>query len=120
MAVITAFTPIIVSSVSFSTYIGLGNTITLANAFAVLVFFNMLREPIWAVPDFLTLIADMLVSMNRIQEYLESDEVEVKMIVQNTTDHPNYQQLQKDNYAVKIENHSFSWGVKIEEKKEEA
>jgi len=71
MAVITGFTPIIVNSVSFSTYIGLGNTITLPNAFAVLVFFNMLKEPLWAVPDFLAAIADMMVSMNRIQEYLE-------------------------------------------------
>ena len=81
MAVITGFTPIIVNSVSFSTYIGLGNTITLPNAFAVLVFFNMLKEPLWAVPDFLAAIADMMVSMNRIQEYLESDEVEMAMLV---------------------------------------
>lgn len=39
---------------------------TLANAFTVLVFFNIIREPLRALPDFLTLLADLIVSMNRI------------------------------------------------------
>jgi len=38
----------------------------LANAFTVLVFFNMIREPLRAFPDFITLVIDMIVSMKRI------------------------------------------------------
>ena len=66
MVTSTQFFPNIVTSVSFTTYIGTGGVINLANAFTVLVFFNMIRDPLRAFPDFITLVIDMIVSMKRI------------------------------------------------------
>ena len=46
------FFPSILSSVVFTTYIGMGNEISLADAFTVLVFFDLIKEPLRSFPMF--------------------------------------------------------------------
>jgi len=40
------FFPNVLSSVCFSTYIGVGNEIDLSDAFTVMVFFELIKDPI--------------------------------------------------------------------------
>ena len=46
------FFPSILSSVVFTTYIGMGNEINLEDAFTVLVFFDLIKEPLRSFPMF--------------------------------------------------------------------
>jgi hypothetical protein len=48
------FFPNILSSVVFSTYIGTGHSLDLATSFSVLVFFDLIKEPIRSLPLFMS------------------------------------------------------------------
>ena len=60
------FFPNMLSSVVFTTYIGLGHSIDLANAFTVLVFFDLIQFPIRTLPLFISQYLDMKVSIDRL------------------------------------------------------
>ena len=49
--------PNLLSTVVFSTFLGTGHTTTLANAFSILVFFGLIKEPLielpWALSSFI-------------------------------------------------------------------
>lgn len=47
------FFPSILSSVVFSTYIGTGHPINLATSFSVMIFFDLLQQPLQQLPYFL-------------------------------------------------------------------
>lgn len=77
------FFPGILSSVVFTTYIGTGHQIDLASAFTVLVFFDLIKEPLRQLPLFVSQFIQLVVSMKRIQEYIDSDEIDQAMLIQN-------------------------------------
>ena len=70
------FFPSILSSVVFTTYIGFGHQIDLASAFTVLVFFDLIKNPIRTLPLFITEYLDMKVSIVRLQSFIDADEVD--------------------------------------------
>jgi ABC-type multidrug transport system fused ATPase/permease subunit len=76
------FFPNILSSVVFSTYIGTGHQINLATSFSVLVFFDIIKEPLRQFPLFLSSFVQMMVSMKRIQSFIETKEIDVSRIIQ--------------------------------------
>jgi len=108
------FFPSVLSSVVFSTYIGFGNYIDLKDAFTVMVFFGLVKGPLQSLPMFVNQMIQLVVSMNRIQEFIDSDEVDRDKIVSlnESTNIPGAP-------AILIQNHSFSWGIKAEDEEEE-
>jgi len=58
------------SSVVFSVYIGTGHTIDLATAFSVIIFFDLIIEPMVNFPLMISSFVDFSVSMARIQDFL--------------------------------------------------
>jgi hypothetical protein len=50
-----------------------------------------------------------MVSIRRIQKFLDSDELDLSKMIDNTS----------GEYAIKIDDENFSWGVKIEEENKE-
>ena len=75
------FFPNILSSVVFTTYIGTGHTIDLATAFSVLVFFDLIIEPMINLPLFISVFVDFRVSMKRIQDFLSTKEIDMKNLI---------------------------------------
>jgi ABC-type multidrug transport system fused ATPase/permease subunit len=104
------FFPQVLSSVVFATYIGTGHYIDLGTAFSVLVFFELIKDPMRSLPYFISSFIELLVSMRRIQAFIDSDELQLDKMILNS----------KMENAIEILGHSFSWGVKNEEKKDEA
>mmetsp|Transcript_5860 Transcript_5860/g.9456 ORF Transcript_5860/g.9456 Transcript_5860/m.9456 type:complete len:122 (-) Transcript_5860:3168-3533(-) len=60
------FFPQVLSSVVFSTYIGTGHYIDLSKAFTVLIFFELIKNPLRSLPMFVSFFVQFLVSMRRL------------------------------------------------------
>lgn len=60
------FFPQVLSSVVFATYIGNDHYISLSTAFSVLIFFDLIKEPMRQLPTFISSFIQLLVSMRRI------------------------------------------------------
>ncbi|KAG1680183.1 hypothetical protein FOA52_000296 [Chlamydomonas sp. UWO 241] len=68
--------PTLVPVATFGTYLFLGNSLSSAEAFTSLALFNVLRFPLFLVPQLLNMLAQAQVSLNRIQEFLQADTLE--------------------------------------------
>lgn len=60
---------------TFSTYIGTGHVLDFNVAAAALIIFNMMQGPLIQVPFFFSEIINLIVSMKRIEGFLDLEEV---------------------------------------------
>ncbi|KAJ7660132.1 hypothetical protein DFH06DRAFT_1472233 [Mycena polygramma] len=74
-SLIWSLAPILVSTISFLTYVMLGNELTIGTAFTSIALFNMIRSPMNVIPSWIVRFLQIRVSLNRIAVYLEEDEV---------------------------------------------
>ena len=74
------FFPSLLAPVTFSAYIGLGNTLDLNLAVAALILFNLMEEPMIEIPMFFSDLIELLVSMRRIEKFLNLYEVQTNII----------------------------------------
>ena len=74
------FFPAILGVVIFSFYIGFGNTLCIDVAFTVLTILNLIKDPLRSLPEFIGNFLEFQVSMTRIQEFIQVDEVNQTMI----------------------------------------
>jgi ATP-binding cassette, subfamily C (CFTR/MRP), member 1 len=102
--------PNLLPAIVFSTYIGTGHTLDLPTAVTILVLFNMMKGPLISLPMFFSDLIDLLVSMKRIQRFVQTDEVQ-KNIVQ-------VQATSEDGNALQIKG-NFSWGMRIKKDNDE-
>ncbi|KAJ7664588.1 multidrug resistance-associated ABC transporter [Mycena polygramma] len=72
---IWALAPILLSTISFLTYVMLGNELTIGTAFTSIALFGMIRSPLNVIPSWVVRFLQTRVSLNRIAVYLEEDEV---------------------------------------------
>jgi ABC-type multidrug transport system fused ATPase/permease subunit len=63
------------STVSLYTYVASGQMIDLATAFTVLIFFDKISQPMSAVPWLINNTLQLLVSMKRVQDFLDQEEL---------------------------------------------
>ena len=68
----TRFFPKLLGATVFTVYIGLGNSIDLATTFEIIVFFNLIMNPMVELPAFIASYVDFRVSMARVQDFLSS------------------------------------------------
>ncbi|KAI0048024.1 multidrug resistance-associated ABC transporter [Auriscalpium vulgare] len=108
--------PALVSVVSFLIFVLLGNDLTVGTAFAAVALFNMMRQPLYALPTFIVQILQILVSVNRIDTFLREDEVDEQVSsLKSARSGPN---PGVDTDVVKslgIDNGTFKWN-EVEEK----
>lgn len=115
--VINHFFNVALAPLVLSVYIGLGNSLSVSQAFTAMVYIGMALHPMRQLPHFYNSYNEFKVSIQRIEKFLKIEEVEKDSMVG--------QGSQLSNYSVEIDNHSFSWGVKKDdegsddEKKEE-
>ena len=67
--------PNLLPAVTFTAYIGLGNTLDSEVAVASLVIFGLMKGPLIQLPLFCAEIINLMVSMRRIEGFLNLDEV---------------------------------------------
>ena len=96
--------PELMGPLSFSLYIGFGNHLNLFKALEALVFFGKIHGPIHHMNHFRHQLVDLKISCMRIQSFLQLEEVDLDNIVRQNTD-------PKNEYAIKIDNQNFSWGL---------
>ena len=75
--------PQILQTVTFSSYIWWNGDIKLSDAFLVIMIFRILAEPMRQLPNFLGQFLAFMVSAKRIQDYLQTDEIDDKLVEQN-------------------------------------
>ena len=95
--------PFLVSIVTFASYVYLaGNVLTAEKAFVSIALFNIMRFPLFILPNLVNYIVAYKISVKRLTKYLkgeELDEKDVKRILKSN----------ESDLAVKIVNGSFSW-----------
>ncbi|KAJ7054741.1 hypothetical protein C8F01DRAFT_1221334 [Mycena amicta] len=67
--------PIFISVIAFATYVMLGNELTIAKAFTAIALFELVRQPLNFLPNFIVQMRENQVSLNRIAVYLDEPEV---------------------------------------------
>ncbi|KAH9423986.1 Canalicular multispecific organic anion transporter 1 [Dermatophagoides pteronyssinus] len=92
--------PFFVAMLTFTTYIALGGELTAAKAFVSISLFNILRIPLIVIPNMLSGLILTIVSMKRINAFLNQDE---------TRDYVERNPMHED--AVSVKNASFSWAA---------
>ncbi|CAG9797144.1 unnamed protein product [Chironomus riparius] len=92
-------TPFLVSFVSFTTYVMLGNPLTPDVAFVALALFNILRMPMTFLPLGINFIMIAYVSIKRLNKFMNSLELDPNNVTRNPCEH-----------AMKIQDGNFSWG----------
>jgi ABC-type multidrug transport system fused ATPase/permease subunit len=100
-------TPLLVSVVTFATYIAFGGILTAVKAFTAISLFNILRFPTNALPMVITSVAEASVSVDRLFTFLNMSELDLDA-VSRLDEHSN-------EPFIEIEKGDFSWGAGAEE-----
>ena len=95
------FVPTLVLIASFSTYVLSGNELNGVKAFVTLNYMNILRIPIGVLPGGVYYIVQAMVSLKRIDKFLNNEELEDEAIEHQPS----------ETEAIIIENGTFSWGA---------
>ncbi|CAB4033149.1 multidrug resistance-associated 1-like, partial [Paramuricea clavata] len=96
--------PIIVSLATFGTYVSLGNTLTAPKAFVALALFQVLRFPLSMLANLLTNLIQALVSIKRLQKFLNMEELDPSHVERTGTSGIN-----QERAAIQITSGTFSW-----------
>ncbi|KAF7340568.1 ABC bile acid [Mycena sanguinolenta] len=117
---IWALAPIGLSTISFLTYVMLGNELTIGTAFTAIALFGMIRSPLNVIPSWVVRFLQTRISLNRIAVYLEEDEVtaQVSSLKKETDALPLLEGADEED-GLGLENASFTWNRLAEEKKEQ-
>ncbi|XP_011404304.1 PREDICTED: multidrug resistance-associated protein 7-like isoform X1 [Amphimedon queenslandica] len=103
-----ATTPVLISIMTFSTYVALGHKLTAAKVFTSLALFNMLISPLNAFPWVLNGLVEAWVSVKRVQEFLRLPEIDPSSYYLAAGAYPESLSSEERD-AVSISNASFSW-----------
>ncbi|KAM1027513.1 hypothetical protein ACFX13_040999 [Malus domestica] len=93
--------PTFISVVTFVACTFMGIELTAGRVLSALATFRMLQDPIFNLPDLLSVIAQGKVSADRVASYLQEDEIQ-----QDAIEHVPKDQME---FAIVIENGKFGW-----------
>ncbi|XP_030766381.1 multidrug resistance-associated protein 7 [Sitophilus oryzae] len=104
-----ATTPVLISILTFVTYVLMGNKLTAATVFTCIALLNMLIAPLNAFPWVLNGMMEAWVSVKRIQKFLQLPELDLNSYYKNLSD---------DSADIVLNSASFMYGkeLSIEEK----
>nr|GMD59443.1 putative ABC transporter C family member 15 [Ipomoea batatas] len=94
--------------ISVATFVGcviMGIPLTAGRVLSALATFRMLQDPIFNLPDLLSVIAQGKVSADRIAAYLQEDEIQhdaVELVPKHTTE-----------FGIEINSGTFSWNAEL-------
>ncbi|KAF8158956.1 multidrug resistance-associated ABC transporter [Mycena galopus ATCC 62051] len=103
-----SITPILLSIISFFTYVWMGNQLTIAKAFTALTLFAMIRMPLNLAPMFFVEIIQARIAVDRIAIFLGEPEVsEQTSSLKHDNSKPVLPGFEDD--LLGLENASFKW-----------
>ncbi|XP_078381051.1 multidrug resistance-associated protein 1-like isoform X2 [Oculina patagonica] len=91
--------PTLVAVTTFAIYVFTGNVLTASKAFVALSLFNVMRFPLVMLPDVIVTCIQARVSVKRLQEFLDLEELDLNSVQRTTL----------SSSAVAIENGTFTW-----------
>ncbi|XP_051141825.1 ABC transporter C family member 5-like isoform X2 [Andrographis paniculata] len=94
--------PIFVSAITFGTCILLGGQLTAGSVLSALATFRILQEPLRNFPDLVSMMAQTKVSLDRIEGFLQEEEMEEDATITLPWG--------VSPVAIEIKNGNFSWG----------
>ncbi|XP_057862326.2 putative ABC transporter C family member 15 [Cryptomeria japonica] len=94
-------TPALVSVVTFGTCTMIGVPLTTGRILSALATFKILQEPIYSLPDLISMIAQTKVSLDRIADFLQEEELQPDAVKQISND--------LTEMAIEIQEGVFSW-----------
>jgi ABC-type bacteriocin/lantibiotic exporter with double-glycine peptidase domain len=92
-------TPVFVSTVTFGAYILLGHQLSPAIVFTSLAAFRIVQDPVRVVPELLAIIIQVQVSLGRLSQFLQDNELQDKAVDQHHS----------EDYVVEIQDAVLSW-----------
>lgn len=93
--------PTFISVVTFGTCILLGIPLTAGRVLSALATFRMLQDPIFSLPDLLSVVAQSKVSADRVASYLQDDEIKPDAV--------EYIPVDEAKFGIEISSGTFSW-----------
>ena len=93
--------PTLVLITSFSTYVMSGNELTGVKAFVTMYYITIIRIPLGIFPMVVSYIVQAMVSLKRIDKFLNNEELEDEAIEHQPS----------ETEAIIIENGTFGWGT---------
>ncbi|KAF8667248.1 hypothetical protein HU200_052914 [Digitaria exilis] len=93
--------PAFISSVTFGSCILMGIPLTAGSVLSALATFRMLQDPIFTLPDLLSVFAQGKVSADRVAQYLQEEELKCDAVTQVPRSNTSY--------ALEIDQATFSW-----------
>ncbi|KDQ49974.1 hypothetical protein JAAARDRAFT_42467 [Jaapia argillacea MUCL 33604] len=106
--------PILISLISFFTFVYQGKQLTVAIAFTALSLYQMIRQPLNVIPTWIVQILQTGVALKRIETFLNEDEVTDQV---STLKKENRASTTVVDEGLGIENGTFKWN-EVEEVKE--
>ncbi|OVA14831.1 ABC transporter [Macleaya cordata] len=100
-AFISCGSPTFISVVTFGACILMGIPLTAGKVISALATFRMLQNPIFSLPDLLSVVAQAKVSVDRVASYLQEDEIQEDAVMFVPRD--------ASGVEIEIENGKFSW-----------
>lgn len=95
--------PVFVSAATFGVCIAVAKTpLTLGTIFPALATFWVLQEPIYNLPEFISMIAQTKVLLDRIREFIQEKDLEMPVNNANNT-------VSSLNFVIEIEKGEYSW-----------
>lgn len=76
--------PQLMSTITISTYVFLGNDLDLSTAYTIKIVFNYIKDPMRMLPMFFAQLNDFKLAMRRIQQFLVCDEINPSLICFDT------------------------------------
>ena len=92
--------PTLILITSFSIYVLSGNELTGVKAFVTMYYITILRMPFGIFPMVISYIVQAMVSLKRIDKFLNNEELE----------EDNIENQPSDTEAIIVENGTFGWG----------
>ena len=97
--------PIMTTIVTIGAYEYLNKETQIENIFVSLGVLNSLQEPVRAIAMIYTSFLETLISLKRIQKFINQDNIDENKIIRND------EETKGEDIMVKIENGTFSWGA---------
>ncbi|KAF1333300.1 Atp-binding protein, partial [Globisporangium splendens] len=98
-------TPICVSVASFATYtLLMKQTLTAAKVFTAMMLFNSVAESIADFPEAIQSLVQARISLGRIREFLDADEIDPKRVSRDASKYPS-------DVVTSLENATLSWST---------
>ena len=101
--------PVATSAVCIGAYQYINKKMKIEDIFTCLNILSSLQMPLTMIPIIFNLFLQTIVSMGRIEKFLNQDEINPSNVIRNS------KELNDNDIAIKIENGFYSWGIEYED-----